>query len=129
MKLYTLLAAIFYLMRQFAIPNPFEALGTGLNIRIGARNLLLTPEILNWAADPIIYLLTFAVVGLYYRRGTAPVLGSCLYMVFYCIHIGLLYLILSCYPMIWLMITIAIVYIALHISLIVLKNRLSWWTY
>ena len=121
-----MIAGIFYLIRQFAIPNPFDALGAGLTIYLGESALLLTPEVLNWLADPLIYGFTFGVVGLYYISGTAPVLGSILYMVFYCIHIGLLYLILSCYPITWLMIVIAVAYIALHVAALILKSRIDW---
>lgn len=86
---------------------------------IGEAPVLLTPEILNWIADPIIATLTFLIVGLYYISGTAPALGSILYMLFYAIHIGLLYLLLSIYPTIWLMILIALLYLAIHIALVI----------
>ena len=118
-KIYTALATLFWLIRQFVIPNPFEALGEGLTIIIGESPLLLSPELLNWIADPIIASLTFLIVGLYYISGTAPAVGSILYMVFYVIHIGLLYLLLSIYPTIWLMILIALLYIAIHITLVI----------
>lgn len=118
-KIYSALATIFWLVRQIAIPNPFEALGDGLTIMIDESPLLLTPEILNWIADPIIASLTFLIVGLYYISGTAPALGSILYMLFYAIHIGLLYLLLSIYPTIWLMILISLLYLAIHIALVI----------
>lgn len=86
--------------------------------------LLLTPEILNWIADPIIAAITFGVVGLYYLKGSAPALGSILYMVFYAVHIGLLYLLLSIYPIIWLMVLLGTSYIILHIGIIFLKVKI-----
>lgn len=125
-KIFTIVSTLFWIIRQYAIPNPFDALGAGLTIYIGESALLLTPEVLNWLADPLIYGVTFIVVGLYYRSGSEPVLGSILYMVFYCIHIGLLYLILSCHPITWLMIVIAVAYIALHIAALILKSRIDW---
>lgn len=121
-KIYSALATIFWLVRQFAIPNPFEALGDGITIMIGEAPLLLTPEILNWIADPILAAITFGVVGLYYIKGSEPALGSILYMVFYAVHIGLLYLMLSVYPIVWLMVLIGVVYIGLHIGMIVLNR-------
>lgn len=84
---------------------------------------MLSPELLNWIADPIIASLTFLIVGLYYISGTAPAIGSILYMVFYVIHIGLLYLLLSIYPITWLMILIVALYITSHI-VIVIKFRM-----
>lgn len=83
----------------------------------------LSPECLNLLADPLIGSVTFGVVGLYYIRGSYPVLGSFLYMFFYCVHIGLLFLILSCYPTTWLMGAVAVVYFALHILTAVLMRR------
>ena len=121
-KLYNCLATIFWLVRQFAIPNPFDALGEGLAVTIGGTPILLSPELLNWLADPIIAGFTFGVVGLYYISRSDPALGSILYMFFYALHIGLLYLILSIYPAFWLMVIIGVIYIGLHIAVIVLKN-------
>ena len=121
-KIYSALATIFWLVRQFAIPNPFEALGDGITIMIGEAPLLLPPEILNWIADPILAAITFGVVGLYYIKGSEPALGSILYMVFYAVHIGLIYLMLSVYPIVWLMVLIGVVYIGLHIGMIVLNR-------
>ncbi len=90
---------------------------------IGEAPLLLTPEILNWIADPIIAAITFGVVGLYYIKGSEPALGSILYMFFYAVHIGLLYLMLSVYPIIWLMVLIGIIYIGLHIGMVYLNVK------
>ncbi len=106
------------------IPNPFEALDDGIAIMIDEAPLLLTPEILNWIADPIIAAITFGVVGLYYIKGSEPALGSVLYMFFYAVHIGLLYLMLSVYPIIWMNVLIVVIYIGLHIGAIVLNS--SW---
>ena len=89
---------------------------------IGEALLLLTPEILNWITDPIIAAITFGVVGLYYIKGSKPTLGSILYMVFYAVHIGLLYLMLSVYPIVWLMVLIGIIYIGLHIGMVYLNS-------
>ena len=104
------------------MPNPFEALGEGLTVTIAEAPLLLTPELLNLIADPIIGAITFGVVGLYYKKGSAPAIGSILYMVFYAIHIGLLYLLLWIYPIGWLMVLIGVIYIGLHIGVVFLKN-------
>ena len=124
-KLYNFLATLFWIIRQFAIPNPFDALGEGLVVTIGEASILLSPELLNWIADPVIAALTFGVVGLYYISRSDPALGSILYMFLYAFHIGLLYLILSIYPTIWLMILMGVVYFGLHIAIIVLKNILD----
>ena len=124
-KLYNFLATIFWIVRQFAIPNPFDALGEGLVVTIGETPILLSPEFLNWIADPVVAAFTFGVVGLYYISRSDPALGSILYMFFYALHIGLLYLILSVYPAIWLMVLLGVLYICLHVAVIVLKNVLD----
>ena len=116
------LSTIFALVRQFAIPNPFETLGEGLIIKLGELSLLLPPELLNILAEPIVYIITFSVVGLYYRSGSEPALGCFLYMLFYVIHIGVLYLLLIIYPIVWLIILICVGYIVFHILIVILKN-------
>lgn len=105
------------------MPNPFDTLGEGLVITIESTPIVLSPELLNWLADPIIAGFTFAIVGLYYIRSSNPSLGSILYMVFYAIHLGLLYLISSAYPTMWLMVLIGIAYIGLHVIAIILKHK------
>lgn len=124
-KIYSTLATLFWLIRQYAIPNPFEALGEGITVTIGGAPVLLSPEILNWIADPIIGAFTFLVVGIYYISGSNPTKGSILYMFFYAVHIGMLYLISSVYPTIWLIVLIAVIYLAFHIALLILKFKYS----
>ena len=70
--MYKLMAAISVLIRQFCIPNPFEALGDGGGVNIGEKSIVISPGVLNWVAEPFMHVVTFAVVGLYYDRGSAP---------------------------------------------------------
>ena len=97
-------------------------LGEGLPIIIGDFSLILSPELLNWLADPIIFTITFFVVGLYYTKGSEPALGSILYMFFYATHILLVYLMSAIYPILWLVVLIGVIYIGLHITALVLFN-------
>ena len=90
--MYKLIVAISILIRQFYLPNPFEALGDGLIVNIGETSILLPPGVLNWVAEPFMHMVTFVIVGLYYDRGSAPALGSFLYLLFYCVHTFLLWL-------------------------------------
>lgn len=76
--MYKIIASISLIIRQFYIPNPFEP-------RTDAW-------ILNIFAEPIMHMVTFSVVGIFYERGSAPALGSLLYLIFYFIHTGLLML-------------------------------------
>ena len=66
-------------VRQWLFPNPFEPLAGAL--------------IYNWLAEPIIHMVTFIIVGIFYDRGSEPALGSFLYLIFYGIHTGVLMLI------------------------------------
>ena len=117
------LSTIFWIIRQFFLPNPFEVLGEGIIVTLGGAPLLLTPEILNWIAGLVLPALTFIVVGIYYSRGEFPSLGSFLYMVFFCVHTGILYLMSLVYPAIWLVILVGVIYIGLHITVITLINK------
>ena len=117
------MSTLLWFVRQFAIPNPFEVLGEGVTVMLGETPLLLTPEILNWIAGLGLPALTFAVVGIYYSRGEFPSWGSFLYMVFFCVHTGILHLMSLAYPAVWLIVLIGVVYIGLHIAVITLINR------
>lgn len=75
---YTSVASLSYLVRSFYLPNPFENYEWGI--------------IINLVVGAALYPITFKVVGLFYKRGYAPVLGSILYLLFYTIHTGLLVL-------------------------------------
>lgn len=122
-KIYRILATLFWFVRQFLVPNPFDALGEGIPVVLANIPIVLSPELLNWFADPIIAVLTYGVVGLYYIKRSDPELGSILYMIFYAIHIGLLYLMLSIYPIVWLMILIGGIYLGLHVTAVILIHK------
>ena len=121
--MYKLMAAISIWIRQFYIPNPFEALGDGLVINMGKTSMLLPPEALNWVAEPFMHGTTFVIVGLYYDRGSAPALGSFLYLIFYCIHTFLLWLMSLAGFATWAVILIVVLYIGCHIGVKWLQNR------
>ena len=120
--MYKLMAAISIWIRQFYIPNPFEALGDGLVINMGKTSMLLPPEALNWVAEPFMHGITFVIVGLYYDRGSAPALGSFLYLIFYCIHTFLLWLMSLAGFSTWAVVVIVALYIACHMGLTKLRS-------
>lgn len=121
--MYKLIAATSILIRQFCVPNPFEALGNGLVVNIGEMPILLPPVVLNLIAEPFMHEATFAVVGLYYDRGSAPALGSFLYLLFYCIHTFLIWLMSLTGFATWAVLLIATIYVGCHVGLNRLKNR------
>lgn len=77
--MYKIVAFISYFVRQNCMPNPF---GTDLNAWL--------MDLLGMSA--ILHVFTFGIVGLFYEEGSAPVLGSLLYLFFYSVHMGLLVL-------------------------------------
>lgn len=122
--MYKLIAAISILIRQFCIPNPFDALGDGLIVNIEETSILLPPGVLNWVAEPFMHMVTFVIVGLYYDRGSAPALGSFLYLLFYCVHTFLLWLMSLAGFSTWAVVVIVALYIACHMGLT--KLRSAW---
>ncbi len=108
--MYKLMKLISVLIRQFCVPNPFEVLGEGLIITISNAPVLLSPILLNWLVEPIVHAITFIVVGMYYDRGSEPALGSFLYLVFYCLHIFILWLMSKLGFTLWAVMIILMIY-------------------
>lgn len=110
-RMYKLISVSSVFIRQFLLPNPFAAFQLG--------------ELYNWVATALLLPITFTVVSLFYRRGSAPALGSFLFLVFYMIHTGILLLcsvfsfnVIAC-------VVIGTVYFAALIGGVTLKNRVS----
>lgn len=76
--MYGLMAGISVVVRQFFLPNPFECFGS-------------MTELYNWIAGLILAPLAYALVGLVYRSGEAPALGSFLYLLVYTLLTGILW--------------------------------------
>lgn len=107
---YGIITLISVIVRQFFLPNPFECFGD---------NALF----INLVAEPIIHLMAYGIVGIIYRKGSAPVLGSLLYLFVYALITGLLW-ILGIFSFAWWWILIvAIVIGALIYGGIWLKER------
>lgn len=86
------------MVRQFFLPNPFSTLrGVG--------------ELVNLVASGVFVPLSYFQVSMVYDRGSAPALGSILFTLFYGINTAVTYLIMFLYPVMWLMISAAIVYV------------------
>ncbi len=104
--MYKLIALISVLIRQLCLPNPFETLKYG--------------TIINIFIEPILYTLTYCVVDLYYSKGSNPVFGSILYLIFYVLHIGLIILMGFFH---WSIISITIIFILIIIFIIFIKVK------
>ena len=78
-KLYALVSVISIVVRQFLLPNPFECFGD-------------SAWLINIIAEPIIQVISYLLVGLVYKSGSAPALGSFLFLLTYAASTSLLWL-------------------------------------
>ena len=123
--MYRSLATLFWFLRQFCLPNPFDVLGNDILIDYIGIQIFIPPDILNGIAGAILYPFTYAMVGLCYERKSCPAFGSCLYMLFYCVHTGFIYIILYFYPTKWVMILVSILCILFSYLLTLLVNKIK----
>ena len=77
-SLYGIMSTLSLIVRQFYLPNPFECFGD-------------KAVLINWIAEPIIQVVAYLIVGIFYVSGSAPALGSLLYLLTYTLIIGLLW--------------------------------------
>ncbi len=90
--MYSVIRIISTLLRAFILPNPFEQLPEPFSITVMTTQIAIPAEILNWLAEAPLHLITFSIVGLYYEKGSNPAVGSFLYLLFYCVHTAMLYI-------------------------------------
>ena len=76
--MYEIMKGISVIIRLFILPNPFEEIENGFLINM-------------FIAEPIIHGITFSLVGIVYKRGTAPAIGSFLYLVVYWIIVSFIH--------------------------------------
>ena len=119
-KLYTLIAGVSVFIRQFFIDNPYESLPF-----LTQETELWLPEVLNWATEGAFHLITFAMVGIFYRSRSCPPLGSLLYLLFYWANTGVFTLMCKASFSVVPVVLIIIVYIVVIIGFIVLKNWIA----
>ena len=105
LSFYGIISSISVLIRHILLPNPFECFG------------FLWGGVLNWIAEPLIYISAFKLVGLFYERGECPALGSFLYLIAYSSMVGLLYL-LGVLNFAWWTILIILFFVSLIIKIL-----------
>lgn len=64
--MYKIMMVLSFLVRQFCLSNPFEALGDGLQITIDGNLIVLHPEVLNGIVSLFLLTITYLVVNFYY---------------------------------------------------------------
>lgn len=123
-KIYSIIALISLLIRQLVIPNPFDTL-EGTVITISGIDITIIPELMNYIIEAPLHTITFALVGLYYKKSyNIPAIGSVLYFMLYCIHVGILYIMCKYSFSMLPCIAIIVLYIVFHIVLKLLTNRI-----
>lgn len=111
--MYKTISLISAIIRFLYIPNPFETCQMGL--------------LLNLLVAPFLHVITYKIVGIYYERYSCPSLGCFLYLLFYCIHTFILWL-LSLAGFSWLLVILILVTYALILKgLLKLKEFISYY--
>ena len=123
--MYSLIAALSAFIRTFYLPNPFEVFGD-IEIPFMGTAIAIPPIVLNFLAAPILHVITYGVVGLYYtRHKNSPAFGSFLYLVFFCVHVGLLYLMAQLGFAVWAVALILAGYGFCHIGINTVRQKLE----
>lgn len=122
--MYKFISVISSVIRTFYLPNPFKPLNGRYTLMLLNAEIPITADIINLIAEPLLYFIAFNVAGLYYSKGIDnPAKGSFLYLLFYCVHAGLIYVLSLLSFAEWAIILVLILYIAAHIGFNVLKNK------
>lgn len=111
--MYNIIHIISALIRQFLLPNPFSNLFSN-QIYADLFNILL--------GGAILHVLAYIMTGIVYEKGSAPGLGSFLYLFNYCIITGTIILITWLIHNFWVAVIICIV---VYIIVLMLLNKLS----
>ena len=106
-SLYGIIAGSSLFIRLFLLPNPFAQFENG--------------ALYNWIAEPILHIITFTVVGIFYTRGSLPALGSILYLFFYIVNVAMLMLISWLSFSWWAIVIISILYCMIILGMIKLR--------
>ena len=107
--MYPLFVIVGWLVRQFLLPNPFEPLGEIANV-------------LNYLFSSALVVLAYRMTGIIYKKGSAPAVGSVLFLLMYTVNNLVLYGICKCYPAKWLMVLLGVIYLV-GVIFILFKTR------
>lgn len=107
---YGLMTVISTLIRQFCLPNPFECFGD-------------SAILINWIAEPVIQVVAYVIVGMFYTHGSAPFFGSLFYLITYAMIVGVLWMFGIFSFAWWWILIIVVVLIATFYGVVKLKER------
>lgn len=121
--MYSIIRLISSFIRDNMLPNPFESLGDKIDVNLFGIVISLSPDLLMFLVESLILgTVTYFIVGLYYRRRSAPALGSFLYLLFYCVHIGLMFIMGKFAFSKTACIITLVLYVMFHIILLLIKH-------
>ena len=81
--MYYLVHTVSVIISQFFVSTPFE--NAAIEVPFG-------PVFFNMIIGAALVLITYMVVGIFYKRRSSPAVGSMLFLLFYLVHNGLLVL-------------------------------------
>lgn len=124
MKFFRIVSAVFWFIRQFLLPNPFEILGEGF---VFASGVVWSPETLNIVAGIALPSISFGLARLHYHKASDdnPAFGSLVYMVVFIITSFAMALALKVYPSGFRMALVGVAYVAIHALFIWLRRKLE----
>jgi hypothetical protein len=127
MKIYYSISELSVWIRTFLLPNPFEVWGVAKTLSIGEFQIPVPTLAINIICGQfILYPAAFLVTKKYYTKGVdSPVKGSVIFLLFYCIFTGLVYLMSMAKFAKWAIISIIMAYIVLHCLVHFLVNKIK----
>ena len=111
--MYNFVRMINALIREEIIPNPFEII---------SANKIISMIFTYIIGGSILHFISFNMVGIFYRKGQAPIVGSILYLFSYTFNVCLILNIHKLFPNIIMAISI---YIILVIMIFIISNKLK----
>lgn len=124
-KMYTFIKFLSVIIRTFYLPNPFEPLDGKFSFECMGVNIPITADLINMYADVLLVPLAFLVTSLYYTKGEdSPVKGSILFLLFYSIHIGLIWILSLLEFNIWAVIGVVVIYAYILNCVNLLKEKI-----
>jgi hypothetical protein len=115
------------LIRNFILPNPFEQLPQPACINLYGVDIVIPVMLLNFLVEPILHSVTFGVVRLYYRKGIDDsAKGSILYLLFYCMHVVMIFIMSIFQFSLSAIINTLFYYFFLQIGAVIIKSKLRY---
>ncbi|WP_294475827.1 hypothetical protein [uncultured Ruminococcus sp.] len=124
--MYKFVVIISYWIRTFYLPNPFEKFGKNIMIPMGMFEFPIPTNAINILfGSAVLVPFTFWVVGIFYDKGEdRPIKGSILFLLFYALHNGLVYLASLADFAWWAIIGSLLVYLVVLFALLKLVYKL-----